>query len=74
MMPPPSFINGLATLFRIQPLRSCTFPFVRRHSPTNRQAIAAMDFFPVPTLTFGVLYRFFIIGHDRRRILRFNVT
>ena len=32
-----------------------------------------MDFFTVPTLTFGVLYCFFI-GHDRRKILRCNVT
>jgi putative transposase len=28
----------------------------------------------VPTLTFGVLYCFFVIGHDRRKILHFNVT
>ena len=28
----------------------------------------------VPTITFGVLYCFFVISHDRRRILRFNVT
>lgn len=33
-----------------------------------------MDFFTVPTLTFGVLYCFFVIGHDRRKILRFHVT
>jgi len=33
-----------------------------------------MDFFTVPTLTFGILYGFFIIGHDRRRILHHNVT
>ena len=33
-----------------------------------------MDFFTVPTLTFGTLYWFFVIGHDRRRILHFNVT
>jgi transposase InsO family protein len=33
-----------------------------------------MDFFTVPTLTFGVLYCFFVIDHDRRRILRFSVT
>ena len=26
------------------------------------------------TLTFGVLYCFFVIGHDRRKILHFNVT
>jgi len=44
--------------------------FLRNH----REAIAAMDFFTVPTLTFGVLYCFFIIGHDRRRILYHNVT
>jgi transposase InsO family protein len=40
----------------------------------QREAIAAMDFFTVPTLTFGVLYCFFVISHNRRRILRFNVT
>lgn len=44
--------------------------FLRNH----REAIAAMDFFTVPTITFGVLYCFFVIGHDRRKILRFNVT
>src|ERR1700676_1191828 len=32
-----------------------------------------MDFFTVPTITFGVLY-FFIISHDRRRILHANIT
>ena len=40
----------------------------------HREAIAAMDFFTVPTLTFGVLYGFFVIEHDRRRILPCNVT
>ena len=44
--------------------------FLRNH----REAIAAMDFFTVPTITFGVLYCFFVISHDRRRILQFNVT
>jgi putative transposase len=44
--------------------------FLRNH----REAIAAMDFFTVPTLTFGVLYCFFVIGHDRRKILHYNVT
>jgi putative transposase len=44
--------------------------FLRNH----REAIAAMDFFTVPMLTFGVLYCFFVIGHDRRKILHFNVT
>jgi hypothetical protein len=40
----------------------------------HREAIAAMDFYTVPTLTFGVLYCFFVIAHDRRRILHWNVT
>ena len=40
----------------------------------QREAIAAMDFFTVPTITFSVLCCFFIISHDRRRILHFNVT
>jgi transposase InsO family protein len=33
-----------------------------------------MDFFTVPTLTFEVIYCFFVIAHDRRRVLHFNVT
>jgi transposase InsO family protein len=33
-----------------------------------------MDFFTVPTLNFGILYCFFVITHDRRRILHCNVT
>src|ERR1700741_3051651 len=40
----------------------------------HREAIAAMDFFTVPTISFGVLYCFFVISHDRRRILHFNIT
>jgi hypothetical protein len=40
----------------------------------HREAIAAMDFFTVPTLTFGVLYCCFVISHDRRRILHCNAT
>jgi putative transposase len=38
--------------------------FLRNH----REAIAAMDFFTVPTMTFGVLYCFFVIRHDRLRV------
>ena len=40
----------------------------------HREAIAAMDFFTIPTLTFRVLFCFFVIEHSRRRILHFNVT
>lgn len=44
--------------------------FLQNHA----EAIAAMDFFTVPTLTFQTLYCFFVITHDRRRILHCNVT
>lgn len=40
----------------------------------HRDAIAAMDFFTVPSLTFGTLYCFFVISHGRRRILHCNMT
>lgn len=33
-----------------------------------------MDFFSVPTITFRLLYCFFVIEHRRRRIVHFNVT
>jgi hypothetical protein len=40
----------------------------------HREVIAAFDYFTVPTLSFGVLYCFFVIEHHRRRILHFNAT
>jgi transposase InsO family protein len=44
--------------------------FLRNH----REMIAAMDFFTVPTITFNLLYCFFVISHGRRRVLHFSVT
>jgi transposase InsO family protein len=44
--------------------------FLRNH----REAIAAIDFFTLPTVSFRLLYCFFGIGHGRRKILHFNVT
>jgi transposase InsO family protein len=40
----------------------------------HRDAIAAMDFFVVPTVGFRLLYVWFLIDHGRRRIIHFNVT
>ena len=40
----------------------------------HREVLAGMDFFTVPTISFKVLYGFFILSHDRRRILTFDVT
>ena len=40
----------------------------------HREVIVAFDFFTVPTLTFRLLYCFFVIEHGRRRIPHFNIT
>ena len=40
----------------------------------HREVIVAFDFFTVPTLTFQLLYCFFVIEHGRRKILHINVT
>jgi putative transposase len=40
----------------------------------HREVIVAFDFFTVPTLTFQLLYCFFVIEHARRRVLHFNIT
>lgn len=44
--------------------------FLTNHS----HKICACDFFVVPTLTFGLLYVFVALSHERRRIDRVNVT
>ncbi len=44
--------------------------FLRNH----RELTVAFDFFTVPTVTFRLLYCFFVIELGRRRILHFNVT
>src|SRR5262249_46852563 len=57
---------------------------LRRHShpshswltflQNHREVIGALDFFTVPTVTFQLLYCFFVIEHGHRKILHFNVT
>jgi len=44
--------------------------FLRNH----KDVIAAMDFCIVPTVSFQLLYVWFVIDHGRRRIIHFNVT
>ena len=46
-----------------------TVNHVRFFTAVVSKNCVAMDFFIVPTRTFGVLYYFFVIGHDRRKIL-----
>jgi len=44
--------------------------FLKNH----REYIMAMDFFTVPTISFKILYVYFIIDHARRKIVHVNVT
>ena len=44
--------------------------FLKNH----RDVISAMDFFIVPTVNFNILFVFFIIDHNRRKIIHYNVT
>jgi transposase InsO family protein len=44
--------------------------FLRNHA----EAIAAIDFCVVPTLTFERLFAFLVMGHSRRQLLWFAVT
>ena len=71
------FSVGLATVSRYLPKNAPDgdrqqrwMTFLRNH----KDAIAAMDFFVVPTVRFQLLYVWFVIGHGRRRVIHFHVT
>jgi len=71
------FTISLATVSRYMPRRPHDkgkqqrwMTFLRNH----RDGITAMDFFVVPTITFRLLYVWFAIDHERRRIIHINVT
>ena len=71
------FTVSLATVSRYMPRQPCDkgkqqrwMTFLRNH----RDGITAMDFFVVPTITFRLLYVWFVIDHQRRRIIHINVT
>jgi putative transposase len=61
-------------LRRLQPRRGDPAKRWLAFLANHREVLAAMDFFTVPTLTFRLLYCFFVIGHERRHVLHFNVT
>ncbi len=44
--------------------------FLRNHAGQ----IISIDFFTVPTIQLRVLYVLIVLGHDRRRVLHFNIT
>jgi transposase InsO family protein len=64
-----SWPTGMAAGSTI-PLLPQPAPLLRNHAPE----IAAMDFFVVPTIGFGLLYAFVIVRIDRRDLARINVT
>jgi transposase InsO family protein len=68
---------SLATVSRYLPKRppdpvgrQSWLTFLRNH----KDALAAMDFFVVPTVRFQLLYVWFVLAHGRRRVIHFNVT
>ena len=52
------------------PLTQTWATFVRNHTAGT----IAIDFFTVPSVTFGVLYVFFVLSLERRRVIHVNVT
>jgi len=71
------FTVSLATVSRYLPKRLPDRGKQQRWSTflhNHKDAITAMDFFVVPTITFRLLYVWFVIDHRRRRIIHVNVT
>jgi putative transposase len=65
------------TVSRFMPKREPTDDQLKRRKSflkLHAEGIAAMDFFTVPSATFRMLYVFFVIHHESRRILHANVT
>jgi len=65
------------TVSRYMPKRKPTDDQIKRWKTflkLHSEGIAAMDFFTVPTVTFRMLYVWFVIEHGRRKVVHFNVT
>jgi putative transposase len=80
----PRIRNELAKL-GIEVASSTVAKYMPRHrrppSPTWRaflenhlKELVALDFFVVPTATFGVLFGLVVLAHHRRRVVHFNAT
>ena len=69
------FVVAEATVSRYVPRRSAEPDQLKRCTAvlrTHKDAIAAMDFFTVPTASLRLLCALFVIGHGRRHVLHFN--
>ena len=49
-------------------------PTWRAFLENHLKDLVALDFFVVPTATFGVLFGLVVLAHHRRRVVHFNVT
>ena len=64
-----------ATVGRYLPWRpQVPSPTWRSFLHNHLTAIVAIDMFVVATATFRLLYALIVLGHDRRRVIHFNVT
>jgi len=54
--------------------RKPSSPTWRSFLENHLEDMVALDFFTVPTATFGVLFGFIVLAHHRRRVIHFNVT
>ncbi len=54
--------------------RKPSSPSWRAFLDNHVKDLVALDFFAVPTATFGVLFGFLVLAHDRRRAVHFKVT
>ena len=59
--------------YRIR-LRKPRSPTWRAFLEHHVKELMSVDFFVVPTVTFKILYVFFVLSHARRRVVHFNVT
>ena len=63
-----------STIRKYRPKRRRSAPTWKTFLKNHAGAIAAMDFFVVPTVTFRTLYVLVVMAHERRKIIHFNIT
>jgi putative transposase len=63
-----------STVRKYRPKRRRSSPTWRASLQSHIKDVVAVDFFTVPTASFGVLWVFLVLAHHRRKVLHFNVT
>ena len=65
--------QGAVSKYMVKPKRPPSQSW-RTFLTNHAKDIVSIDFFTVPTVTFGVIYVFLVLGNARRRIIHFNVS